>query len=571
VCVSVAICDPALWVDATDASTITTTSGTVTEWRDKSGWGRHFTATAGTSAPTTQMSPLTFKSMLRFDGGDVMTLADRTWPGTGAYTLVVVERRRAASAGGLFGRATAGTSGVPIVGYSNATGAYVSDGGSALAGTVSTFTTINAQATRVWSVQYANGTRTLRINNTVVATDNATGNITNFSGATLGRHDTQWYAGDIGEVVLVPRAVSNADLQAYTLSLMGKWSAGVLTIEAGNGQTTSVGTTVPVTPRIRLTDGNGNAIPGVTFNWQITGGGGRVSNSTFTQGLTNATGFSDVPPGGWRLDNGANQLTVWLSLTNGHGPSITFNATGAFPSVPTMHLDAQDASSFTLNGATGVATWRDRAGSARTVGQSTAGMQPTLSASGINSRPAVVFDGANDLLAGNAVAYGITGSRSVFIVFRSTGTVTSGACDGTDGAYLLDRDPTANGVPLTSIKAVGGRWVLQTRIDANLLSGCAPSISAGVSIVNNATTIFSAVQGPLTIGVWGNGTSVGTAFMVGTNTMQPIILGRVGGVPGAPTLAGAIGEVLVFPSALSTTDRQIVERYLGWKWGVTVP
>jgi hypothetical protein len=198
-------------------------------------------------------------------------------------------------------------------------------------------------------------------------------------------------------------------------------------------------------------------------------------------------------------------------------------------------------------------------------------MQPTLSASGINSRPAVVFDGANDLLAGNAVAYGITGSRSVFIVFRSTGTVTSGACDGTDGAYLLDRDPTANGVPLTSIKAVGGRWVLQTRIDANLLSGCAPSISAGVSIVNNATTIFSAVQGPLTIGVWGNGTSVGTAFMVGTNTMQPIILGRVGGVPGAPTLAGAIGEVLVFPSALSTTDRQIVERYLGWKWGVTVP
>jgi hypothetical protein len=53
--------------------------------------------------------------------------------------------------------------------------------------------------------------------------------------------------------------------------------------------------------------------------------------------------------------------------------------------------------------------------------------------------------------------------------------------------------------------------------------------------------------------------------------MQPIILGRVGAVPGAPTLAGAIGEVLVFPTALSTTDRQIVERYLGWKWGVTVP
>jgi hypothetical protein len=460
---------------------------------------------------------------------------------------------------------------VPILGYASSTAAYVSHGNSPLTGTVSAFTSVNVQATRVWSVQYANGTRKLRVNNAVLGSDNAVGSVTTFGGATLGRHDAEWYNGDIGEVVLVPRAVSDADLQTYTLSLMAKWGAGVLTIEAGASQSANAGTSPTIAPRIRLSDGNGNGIPGVNLAWQVTSGGGRVySLQSFTT-LTNATGYADIPSGNWRLDNGTNQLTLWQSVSAGQGPSVVFTATGQLPGTRTLHLDAQDASSFTLNGATGVATWRDRAGSARTVGQSTVGMQPTLSATGINSRPAVVFDGANDLLAGNAVAYGITGSRSVFIVFRSTGTVTSGACDDSDGAYLIDRDPTANDVPLTSIKAVGGRWVLQTRIDANLLRGCAPSSSAGVSIVNNATTIFSAVQGPFTIGVWGNGTSVGTALMVGTNTMQPIILGRVGAVPGAPTLAGAIGEVLVFPTALSTTDRQIVERYLGWKWGVTVP
>ena len=103
---------------------------------------------------------------------------------------------------------------MPIVGYSSSTAAYVSHGSSPLSGAVSTFATAAAQGTRVWSVQYANGTRTLRINNAVIATDNATGSVTTFSGTTLGRSEATWYSGDIGEVVLIPRAVSGADLQS---------------------------------------------------------------------------------------------------------------------------------------------------------------------------------------------------------------------------------------------------------------------------------------------------------------------------------------------------------------------
>jgi hypothetical protein len=569
VCVSSSvICDPALWVDATDASTITTTSGSVTEWRDKSGWGRHFTAT-GASAPTVQNSPLTLKNMIRFDGTDVMTLADRPWSGTGAYTLVVVERRRATGAAAFFGRAAANADPVPILGYSSSTAAYVSHGSSPLTGTVSAFTSMNVQATRVWSVQYANGTRTLRVNNAILGTDNAVGSVNTFGGATLGRHNTEWYNGDIGEVVLIPRAVSNADLQTYTLSLMAKWGAGVLTIEAGNSQTADAGTSPATAPRIRLSDGNGNGIPGVNLAWQVTAGGGRVYSLQSFTAQTNATGYADIPSGNWRLDNGTNQLTLWQSGTVGEGPNVVFTATGQLPGTRTLHLDAQDASSFTLNGATRVATWRDRAGSARTVAQSAVGLQPTLSATGINGRPAVVFDGTNDVLIGNTVAYGLTGPRSVFVVTRTTGTVSNGGCTDGAGQYLMDRNPSAD-QPLTSIKAVGGRWVVQTRLDNGGNLGCAPATS-GVTITTNATTIIGMVQTTTAITVFGNGTSVGTLNVGSANTMQPIALGRHGNQGTNPSLAGAVGEVLVFPSALSTTDRQIVERYLGWKWGVTVP
>jgi hypothetical protein len=36
-------------------------------------------------------------------------------------------------------------------------------------------------------------------------------------------------------------------------------------------------------------------------------------------------------------------------------------------------------------------------------------------------------------------------------------------------------------------------------------------------------------------------------------------------------LDGQIGEVILYARTLSAAERFVVERYLGWKWGVTVP
>lgn len=563
------LCDASLWLDATDATTLTTSSGVLLQWRDKSGFSRHANAVSAT-APSVQSNALVLKNMVRFDGTDFMDLANQPWPGnTGSSTIFIVERRRSSASGGyLFGSASSTPALASAIGYKSNTTAAAVSASSEVSGAVSGFSAITTEPTRVWAVRGAPGAWSLLINNANVGSISAFTAPSGTPSLMLGRYVNSYLTGDIGEVLIFSRALSDAERQTMTLYLMGKWGAGTLSIESGNGQTANAGTSPSTAPRVRLSDGNGNGIANVNLAWQVTGGGGRVYNLTTFNGLTDASGYIQIPAGNWVLDNGTNQLSLWQSIIAGQGPSVALTATGQLPMTPTLHLDAQDASTLTVTGSA-VSSWRDRGGSGRSVDQATTSLQPSYSTLSINSRPAVVFDATNDVLVGNSVSYGITGARSVFTVVRTTAAVTSGACTDGAGQYLLDRN-TANSNPLTSIKAVSGRWVVQTRLDNGGSLGCAPA-SSGVTITANAATLVELVQSTSSITLFGNGTSIGSLSVSGTNTMQPISVGRHGDQSGSPTLPGAVGEILVFSKDLTATERQIVERYLGWKWGITVP
>ena len=58
----------ALWLDAADASTITTVSGAVSQWNDKSGNGRHLSQATAASRPAYQATGLSSLPTLQFDG-----------------------------------------------------------------------------------------------------------------------------------------------------------------------------------------------------------------------------------------------------------------------------------------------------------------------------------------------------------------------------------------------------------------------------------------------------------------------------------------------------------------------
>ena len=72
----------ALWLDASDANTITATNGLISQWRDKSGFNRHANQNTGASQPSVASSGISFAGA-KFFNQDLSAL-------TGAYSLFIV-------------------------------------------------------------------------------------------------------------------------------------------------------------------------------------------------------------------------------------------------------------------------------------------------------------------------------------------------------------------------------------------------------------------------------------------------------------------------------------------------
>jgi hypothetical protein len=60
----------ALWLDAADASTVTTVSGAVSQWNDKSGNARHLTQASALTRPAYSVQGLNNRNVISFDGSD---------------------------------------------------------------------------------------------------------------------------------------------------------------------------------------------------------------------------------------------------------------------------------------------------------------------------------------------------------------------------------------------------------------------------------------------------------------------------------------------------------------------
>jgi len=84
--------EPALWLDAADTSTITESSGSVSQWNDKSGNGYNVTQSTGAAQPTTGSTTQNSLNVIKFDGNDFLiasTASDWTFMHNGTPHLVV--------------------------------------------------------------------------------------------------------------------------------------------------------------------------------------------------------------------------------------------------------------------------------------------------------------------------------------------------------------------------------------------------------------------------------------------------------------------------------------------------
>jgi len=166
--------------------------------------------------------------------------------------------------------------------------------------------------------------------------------------------------------------------------------------------------------------------PGATFVWQITSdGGGTLSGSgTIAASPHPVTGL-DLSA----LADGTLTLSVTLTTAAGTGAARTATVAKSSAWSPAqlpalaLWLDGADldgdgvAEGMAEGGQTGgaVATWADKSGTGRSVGQGTAANRPTLILNGIGGAPAVSFDG-NDLLTGSPGIFATSDLITVGIV-----------------------------------------------------------------------------------------------------------------------------------------------------------
>jgi hypothetical protein len=237
-------------------------------------------------------------------------------------------------------------------------------------------------------------------------------------------------------------------------------------------------------------------------------------------------------------------------------------------------LDAADTSKISLNG-NEVTQWTDKTANAYAFTQGTATKRPASGTRTQNSKNLIDFDGTDDILTSNAAA-------STWKFFH----------DGTEYTIFLAavQDNQNNGAILSTNSGSFGN------VGAIHLLGATKSLSTGVATGNGSVrvidtgtatnfadlTTFSyaswtlkpsnATASERVAFRWKNGTAskpnTNTGAVSTSDPSQTLSIGHTETFLNIP-LNGAIGEIIVYTSALSDADRAKVGDYLVAKWNIT--
>jgi len=133
-----------------------------------------------------------------------------------------------------------------------------------------------------------------------------------------------WTLGSTGPQALRATASGVGSVDFTATATAPPPVATAIAATAGNGQTATTSTSVGTPPSVRVTDGNGDGMAGVSVTFAVTAGGGAVSSAVRS---TNSSGVATV--GSWTLgaSAGTNTLTATASGSGIAGNPISFNAT----------------------------------------------------------------------------------------------------------------------------------------------------------------------------------------------------------------------------------------------------
>lgn len=224
---------------------------------------------------------------------------------------------------------------------------------------------------------------------------------------------------------------------------------------------------------------------------------------------------------------------------------------------PTLWLDASDTATITSS-ANRVSAWADKSGNGNNATQSIAGLKPTTNTTTMNGRN--VLDFSSNLIVTPSIT--LSSANTVFFVFTSSSSAAQ---------ILMEQSANWN-------TNVGQIHVINNA--TSYVSGYNRGASASTN--GDAATLTTRTSGAhqltfqgggsyATLLAWQDAAALSKASVYNntsgvSNASAALNIGDRSGGAVAP-LAGSLAEVIVYNSALSTTDRQAVEGYLKNKWG----
>jgi hypothetical protein len=223
-----------------------------------------------------------------------------------------------------------------------------------------------------------------------------------------------------------------------------------------------------------------------------------------------------------------------------------------------LWLDAADASTISLSG-TNVTQWNDKSGNGRHASKTTATTNPVYMQNALNKRPVLANTGSSGL--SGTLAVNTLTNLFIFVVCNDTSAAEF--ANNTGGYVLWWNEAGAWG----QIQM----YISQSRLDWRFGTGQSenkPTFNLPSNVSTNYNIACIAKSSRTEVGYL-NGLTVGTYTAANSaiaNTSSTYVI--TGPASASSYATNNIAEILIYSSSLQTINRQQIEGYLAWKWGL---
>lgn len=256
-------------------------------------------------------------------------------------------------------------------------------------------------------------------------------------------------------------------------------------------------------------------------------------------------------------------LTDELHLTSGSAFDPCADISGCvlhldFSNTTTLYTGSDCITAPVQNNGDQIGCAQDKSGNGNNAIQATSSKKFTWTYPGLNGLGVGTADGTDDRLEINAVGAIFSGADKAASILAVIKKISN---SGSDDLITFENSVDVHSLWLLGTSNSSYRFLKRDNAGSFKIG------SGGASDTN--VHIVSWVSPGITASIYQDGSSIVAAADVDVGTVT-INRGRVGGRIEFNPFHGHVAELIIYDSALSTANRQLVEGYLAAKWGITL-